>query len=113
MRTVLGGPVSTSRGDVALRRARKLENLRNGDRFVADPIHGSAPLVLDETAGRKAYCQCGLSAKLPYCDGTHSREGTGLAPVVVEVPEDGKKAVCQCHRTGNSPWCDGTHSRPA
>lgn len=78
---------------------------------MAEPKHGSAPLVVEETAGKKAYCQCGLSAKLPYCDGAHSREGTTLAPVVVEVAEAGRKAVCQCHRSGNLPWCDGTHSR--
>lgn len=79
---------------------------------MAEPKHGNAPLVVDETAGKKAYCQCGLSAKLPYCDGAHSREGTTLAPIVVEVAEAGRKAVCQCHRSGNLPWCDGAHSRP-
>ena len=78
---------------------------------MAEPKHGSGPIVIEETAGKKAYCQCGLSENLPYCDGTHSREGTGLAPIVVEVEAPGKKAVCQCHRTGNAPWCDGTHSR--
>ncbi len=78
---------------------------------MADAKHGTAPMVVDETVGKKAYCQCGLSDRLPYCDGTHSREGTGLAPVVVEVESAGKKAVCQCHQSGNLPWCDGTHSR--
>jgi CDGSH-type Zn-finger protein len=68
-------------------------------------------LVIQETPGRKAYCQCGLSAKLPYCDGAHSREGTGLAPIVCEIAEAGTKAVCQCHQSGNQPWCDGAHSR--
>lgn len=78
---------------------------------MAEAKHGTQPIVVDETAGTKAYCQCGLSEKLPYCDGTHGREGTGLRPIVVEVPQDGKKAVCQCHKSGNLPWCDGTHSR--
>ncbi len=76
-----------------------------------EPKHGTSPIVIDETAGKKAYCQCGLSANLPYCDGTHSREDTGIAPIVVEIEEACKKAVCQCHRSGNRPWCDGTHSR--
>lgn len=76
---------------------------------MAEPIHGTRPIVVEETAGKKAYCQCGLSANLPYCDGTHSREQTGLSPVVMVVDAPGKKAVCQCHRSGTIPWCDGTH----
>ena len=78
---------------------------------MADVKHGTAPIVLDETPGRKAYCQCGLSGKLPYCDGTHNREGTGVAPIVIDVEEAGKKAICQCHKSGSLPWCDGTHSK--
>ncbi len=78
---------------------------------MTEPKHGKTPIVVDETPGSKAYCQCGLSQKLPYCDGTHSREGTGLHPIVVEVTENAKKAVCQCHHSEALPWCDGTHSR--
>ena len=80
---------------------------------MGDAKHGTGPMVIDETPGKKAYCQCGLSEKLPYCDGAHSREGTGLAPIVCEVAEACKKAVCQCHRSGDLPWCDGSHSRSA
>ena len=54
---------------------------------MAEPKHGTRPMVIEETPGKKAYCQCGLSAKLPYCDGAHAREGTGLAPVVVEITD--------------------------
>jgi len=71
--------------------------------------HGTAPIVIEETAGRKAYCQCGHSANLPYCDGAHARENTGVAPIVCDVEADGKKAICQCHRSGSLPWCDGSH----
>jgi CDGSH-type Zn-finger protein len=78
---------------------------------MSDPKHGERPIVLEETPGKKAYCQCGLSEKLPYCDGAHARNQTGLAPMVVEVPDAGKKAICQCHQSANKPWCDGTHSR--
>jgi CDGSH-type Zn-finger protein len=78
---------------------------------MADPKHGTRPIVIDETPGKKAYCTCGHSAKLPYCDGSHSREQTGLAPIVCDIKEPGKKAVCQCHQSGNMPWCDGTHSK--
>jgi len=78
---------------------------------MAEPKHGTQPIVIEETPGKKAYCVCGHSADLPYCDGSHSREQTGLAPIVVDVTEAGKKAICQCHRSGNAPWCDGTHSK--
>jgi CDGSH-type Zn-finger protein len=77
------------------------------------PKHGTAPIVIEETPGKRAYCQCGLSAKLPYCDGSHSRQSTGLGPIVIEIAAPGKKAVCQCHRSKNRPWCDGTHKTPA
>jgi len=73
--------------------------------------HGKSPIVIEETAGKKAYCLCGHSQNLPYCDGSHAREGTGCAPIVVDVEADGKKAICQCHQSATLPWCDGTHSR--
>lgn len=73
------------------------------------PRHHNRPIVVEETPGTKAYCQCGLSAKLPYCDGTHSRENTGVAPIVVEIAEPCKKAICLCYRSEDPPWCDGAH----
>ncbi len=78
---------------------------------MADAKHGTRPIVIEETPGKKAYCQCGWSEKLPYCDGSHNRMQTGLRPIVCEVAEAGKKALCQCHQSGKLPWCDGTHSK--
>jgi len=75
-----------------------------------EPKHGKGPIVIEETPGKKAYCMCGLSETLPYCDGSHAREGLDVGPVVVELDQPGKKAVCQCHRSGTLPWCDGTHA---
>jgi len=75
------------------------------------PKHGTAPIIIEETTGKKAYCQCGLSATLPHCDGTHSRAGTGIVPIVCLIDAAGRRAVCQCHQSGTKPWCDGTHSR--
>ncbi|MFQ5591276.1 MAG: CDGSH iron-sulfur domain-containing protein [Phycisphaerae bacterium] len=77
---------------------------------MAEPIHGHKPIVIQETEGKKAYCMCGLSENLPYCDGAHARQNTGVTPIVYEVERAGTKAVCQCHQSGNLPWCDGTHS---
>ena len=71
--------------------------------------HGTRPIVVEESPGKKAYCQCGHSARLPYCDGTHGRIGTTIRPMVVEVEAACKKSICQCHQSGNKPWCDGTH----
>ncbi len=76
---------------------------------MTEPKHGTAPIVIEENPGKKAYCQCGLSAILPHCDGAHRREETGIKPIVVEVTEAARKAVCQCHRSANLPWCDGSH----
>ncbi len=78
---------------------------------MAEPIHGDRPLVVDEQAGKKAYCQCGHTANAPYCDGAHARMQTGLAPIVCEIEQDGKVAICQCHRSATLPFCDGTHKR--
>ncbi len=78
---------------------------------MAEAKHATTPIIVDERVGKKAYCQCGLSANLPYCDGAHSRENTGVSPIVCDVTEAGKKAICQCHKSSNRPWCDGTHSR--
>lgn len=76
---------------------------------MAEPIHGTRPIGIDETPGKKAYCACGHSQNLPYCDGSHNRMETGCKPFLCEVTEAGKKWICQCHRTSTPPWCDGTH----
>lgn len=80
---------------------------------MAERKTGLKPIVVEETAGTKAYCQCGWSEKLPYCDGSHSRMSTGCAPLVCEVPQAGKKSVCQCFQSATLPWCDGSHKRLA
>jgi CDGSH-type Zn-finger protein len=74
---------------------------------------GTRPIVIEETPGQKAYCQCGWSANLPYCDGSHARQQTGVGPRVVSVDAPARKSVCQCHQSANLPWCDGSHKRLA
>lgn len=67
------------------------------------------PAVLDLEAGTYWWCACGLSAKQPFCDGSH--QGTGLAPVKVELAEAQRVALCNCKHAGGGghPFCDGTH----
>lgn len=79
---------------------------------MAAPKHGTAPIPVEETPGKKAYCTCGWSAKLPYCDGSHSRQDTGCSPSLQEIDTPGKKWICQCHLSKKMPWCDGTHKSP-
>ncbi len=64
------------------------------------------PYVIDEKAGKKAWCACGRSANQPYCDGSH--KATDIKPIIVEV-ESRKIAWCGCKQSGNKPFCDGTH----
>jgi CDGSH-type Zn-finger protein len=73
------------------------------------PTHGNAPICVHETPGKKSYCACGWSEKLPYCDGAHKRLDTGLHSIKVELTEPGEKLICQCHQSKTMPWCDGTH----
>lgn len=69
------------------------------------------PYVKEEAARRVAWCACGESENQPYCDGSHSRKGTGKVPVVVELTEAKTVAWCGCRESGKKPFCDGTHRK--
>ncbi len=64
-----------------------------------------------EVEASKTYfwCACGLSAKQPFCDGSH--KGTGLTPVKFEATESKTIYFCGCKHSANKPFCDGTHAR--
>jgi CDGSH iron-sulfur domain-containing protein 3 len=55
------------------------------------------------------WCACGLSAKQPFCDGSH--KGTSITPVQYQATESGKKWFCVCKKTQNRPFCDGSHQQ--
>jgi len=73
---------------------------------MAEPIR---PFVIDEQPGTKAYCACGKSANLPYCDGSHA--GSEFRPYIVKLDKPTTVAICKCRQSKNRPYCDGTHSR--
>lgn len=66
------------------------------------------PIKVSLEAEKKYYwCQCGLSKKQPFCDGSHV--GTGIKPLEFVAKESGDKYLCQCKQTHDAPFCDGTH----
>lgn len=73
-----------------------------------NPDFPNKPYVVNETAGTKAICICGLSNKPPYCDGSH--KGTGIKPMFIDIDRDRRVAYCGCRASREMPFCDGTHS---
>ena len=69
------------------------------------------PYVLAMKPGRYAWCTCGMSAKQPFCDGSHGP--TGMRPMFVEITEEKTVAWCGCKVSGTKPFCDGTHKKYA
>lgn len=67
----------------------------------------AAPYAVDLEPGRYFWCQCGLSANQPFCDGSH--KGTDFVPLAFDIKEAGKVFLCGCKRSAKSPFCDGTH----
>jgi CDGSH-type Zn-finger protein len=70
-------------------------------------VAAKVPAVLDLEPGTYWWCSCSLSAKQPFCDGSH--KACDLRPLKVEITETGKKALCLCKHTKTAPFCDGSH----
>ncbi len=69
---------------------------------------GSYPTALE--AGKDYYwCACGLSAKQPFCDGSH--KGSGMTPMKFSVPEGRTAGLCGCKQSAKMPFCDGSHNK--
>ncbi len=56
-----------------------------------------------------AWCTCGRSEKLPFCDGLH--KGTEFKPLIFKAEEDKEHKLCNCGNTKKAPYCDATHKR--
>ncbi|XP_014321687.1 CDGSH iron-sulfur domain-containing protein 3, mitochondrial isoform X2 [Myotis lucifugus] len=50
-----------------------------------------------------------ISSWLPFCDGSHFFQRTGLSPLKFKVQETRVVALCTCKATQKPPYCDGTH----
>ncbi|MCP5018779.1 MAG: CDGSH iron-sulfur domain-containing protein [Ketobacter sp.] len=51
------------------------------------------------------WCSCGLSARQPFCDGSH--KDTGFSPVRVNSSKDQIYFFCGCKHSSTGPLCDG------
>ena len=68
-----------------------------------------SPYPVEVEEGKNYFwCQCGKSAKQPFCDGSH--KDTDFAPVKYTATESKKVFFCGCKKTANSPVCDGSHN---
>lgn len=73
-------------------------------------ICGNAPARVELEAGVDyAYCPCGLSAKQPFCDGTHKKTDTGYRSLHFMPEKSGTYSLCMCKQTKTPPYCDGSH----
>lgn len=69
-----------------------------------------SPFAIEVKAGESYYwCACGLSAKQPFCDGSH--KGSSFTPVKVSPDKDGKLYFCGCKASAKAPLCDGSHNK--
>jgi CDGSH-type Zn-finger protein len=69
-----------------------------------------SPYVMELEPGRYSWCSCGVSAKQPFCDGSHRECEGEYRSVKFEITETKKVALCGCkHAKDGSPFCDGSH----
>jgi len=74
------------------------------------PISTMQPYPVDVIEGKKYFlCTCGHSAKLPFCDGSHS--STSFLPEMYTANKTRTVLFCGCRHTNRLPLCDGTHSK--
>jgi CDGSH-type Zn-finger protein len=72
-------------------------------------IAQKAPYPVQLEAGKTYYwCACGLSAKQPFCDGSHKT--TAFTPLPYKAETTGEAYLCGCKQTHSPALCDGTHN---
>ena len=67
------------------------------------------PFIIKQVSKSKAYCMCGRSKNLPFCDDSHLV--TNIQPRVLEFDSPRTIAICSCWKSQNHPFCDGTHGK--
>jgi len=67
-----------------------------------------SPIEVEVQDGKKYFwCTCGMSAKQPFCDGSH--KDSDFTPLEYTAEKDGKVWLCACKQTKGQPFCDGSH----
>ena len=71
-------------------------------------IAQKAPFAVDVEAGKSYWwCACGLSARQPFCDGSHKT--TAFTPLEYAATATQTVYFCGCKHSAKKPLCDGTH----
>jgi CDGSH-type Zn-finger protein len=65
-------------------------------------IANNSPVKVALEKDKKYYfCQCGLSSKQPFCDGSH--QGSDFTPLAFVCGESKDYYLCQCKHSANKP----------
>jgi len=70
-------------------------------------MHHPGPIRMELEEKSYAFCTCGLSQRMPFCDGAH--KGSEFRPAIHICERAGAAVVCGCRKSQNFPWCDGSH----